>query len=260
MRLFSPTRDIEINVEPREKSHPEADGRPLDPDRRQPARLILALAGVLGGVLLLTMAVPRLFAAIELLDARSIAERIQLDDPKLTNQQIESTALALQHALDWQDDADLAALLASTRLAQAARIDAPERATERLVQAAEAAKRALRLAPAHATAWTLLALALQTRDPRDPHFPAALQRAIAVAPYDPRYLTQRIEMACRYWHLIDEPTRRLAAAQIRILAGRDARSLAVVAKRSFGLQAVRDALADDAELLEKFDAIYIALP
>ena len=54
--------------------------------------------------------------------ARSIAERVQLDDPKLTAPQIEGAATALRHALDWQDDADLAALLASTRLAQAARV------------------------------------------------------------------------------------------------------------------------------------------
>jgi hypothetical protein len=260
MRLFSPTSDIEIDVEPREKSHPEFDTPRLDPDRRRPTRLILAVAATTAGVLLLTLAVPRLFSAIELLDARSIAERVQLDDPKLTAAQVEGVALALQHALDWQDDADLAALLASTRLAQAARIDAPERAAERLTQAAEAAKQAIRLSPAHPTAWALLAQALQIRDARDPQFPAALKRAIAVAPYDPRYLNQRIEMACRYWHLIDEPTRRLASAQIRILAGRDVKALALLAKRAYGLLPVREALADQAELLDKFDAIYIALP
>jgi len=260
MRLFSPTSDVEIEVEPREKSHPELDGPRLDPDRRRPARLIIAVAAAAGGVLLLMLAVPRLFSAIELLDARSIAERVQLDDPKLTGQQIEGAATSLQHALDWQDDADLAALLASTRLAQAGRIDVPQRAAERLTQAAEAAKRAIRLSPAHPTAWALLAQALQIRDPRDPQFPAALKRAITVAPYDPRYLNQRVEMACRYWHLIDDATRRLSAAQIRIAAARDVKALAVLAKRSYGLLPVREALADHAELLDKFDAIYIALP
>lgn len=260
MKLFSPTSDIAIDVEPREKSHPEFGGPRLDPDRRRPARLMVAVAAVVAGALLLTLAVPRLFSAIELADARSIAERAQLDDPKLTASQIERAAQALQHALDWQDDADLAALLASTRLAQAARTDVPESALSRLTEAAEAAKRAVRLSPAHPTAWTLLAQALQTRDPRDARFPPALARAVGVAPYDPRYLNQRVEMACRYWHLIDAPTRRLAATQIRILARRDVKALAAVAKRSYGLPPVREALADTGDLLDTFDATYIALP
>ena len=37
----------------------------LDPGRRRPARLIVAAAAVLTGVLLLVLATPRLFAAIE---------------------------------------------------------------------------------------------------------------------------------------------------------------------------------------------------
>ncbi|MCW5744730.1 MAG: hypothetical protein KIT36_00835 [Alphaproteobacteria bacterium] len=259
MRLFSPTTDIEIDVEPREKSHPELDLRPVDPDRRRPARLFVAGAAVAGGLLLLSLAVPHLFSAIELLDARSVAERAQLDDPKLTNPEIESAAAALLHALEWQDDADLAALLAATRLTQAARATTPEAAGQRLKQAIEAAKAAIRLSPAHPTAWTLLATSLEASDPRNPQFVAALQRAIAVAPYDARYLAQRVEMACRYWHLIDQPTRQLVAAQIHILAGRDMPALAALAKRSYGLLPVRESLAGDPALLERFDAIYITL-
>ncbi|HKU94593.1 MAG TPA: hypothetical protein VJR58_04925 [Vineibacter sp.] len=260
MKLSSSPTDLEIEAETREKPYPDLGFSGPDPHRRRPARLVVALMAILGGVLLLTLALPRLFSAIELLDARSIAERAEREDAKLTAQQIESAATALQHALEWQSDADLEALLAATRLTQAARADGPARAADRLAQAVEAAKRAIRLSPAHPTAWTLLALALQDLNPRDPLFLSALQRAIAVAPYDPRYLTQRVEMACRYWHLIDEPTRQRAMAEIRILAGRDLRALAALAKRSYGLQTVRDAIASDSALLERFDAIYIALP
>jgi hypothetical protein len=232
----------------------------LDPGRRRPARLIVSAAAVLAGALLLVLATPRLFAAIELLDARSIAERIQLGDPALPPQRVEQAALALRYALDWQDDPDLAALLASVRLTQAGQADTPEASASRLAQAIEAAKRAIRLSPAHPTAWALLALALEPGNARDPQFPRALQRAIAVAPYDPRYLNQRVEMACRHWHRIDAPTRRLATVQIRLLAGRDLKTLAVLAKRSYGLQPVREALAADATLLDRFDAVYMALP
>ena len=260
MKLSSSPTDLEINAEAREKAFPDLGLGGLDPNRRRPARLIVALAATLGGVLLLALGVPRLFSAIELLDARSIAEHAERDASRLTAQQIESAATALQHALEWQNDADLEALLAAMRLLQAARADAPERAADRLAQASEAAKRAIRLSPAHPTAWTLLTLALQDLNPRDPLFLSALQRAIAVAPYDPRYLAQRVEMACRYWHLIDDPTRQLAMAEIHVLAGRDLRELAALAKRSYGLQAVREAIASDSALLERFDAIYIALP
>lgn len=260
MKLSPPSTPIEIDAETREKAFPGLGFTGPDPNRRRPARLIVAVMATLGGVLLLALAIPRLFSAIELLDARDIAERAEREESKLTAQQIESAATALQHALEWQNDADLEALLAATRLAQAARTDVPARVTERLVQASEAAKRAIRLSPAHPTAWTLLALAQQDLNPRDPLFLSALQRAIAVAPYDPRYLAQRVELACRYWHRIDDPTRQLAMAEIRVLADRDLRGLAALAKRSYGLQAVRDAIASDSVVLERFDAIYIALP
>jgi tetratricopeptide (TPR) repeat protein len=232
----------------------------LDPARRRPAHLIVAAAAVLGGVLLLVLATPRLLAAIELLDARSIAERVQLGDPALSPQRIEQAAMHLRYALDWQEDPDLAALLASVRLTQAGQAETPDQSASRLAQAIEAAKRAIRLSPAHPTAWALLALALEASNARDPQFPQALQQAIAVAPYDPRYLNQRIEMACRHWHRIDAPTRRLTAAQIRLLAGRDLKALAVLARRSYGLQPVREALAANTALLDQFDAIYMALP
>ncbi|TWT14982.1 hypothetical protein [Reyranella sp. CPCC 100927] len=252
---------MESEGEPREKPHRALDRYTLDPDRRRPARLFVALVAMLGGVMLLALGIPRLLAAIELLDARSIAERAVVNDTTVANPQIESAALALQHALQWQDDADLMALLAAVRLAQAGRAaDDAALAAERLSQAAEIARRAIRQSPAHPTAWTILALALQARDPRDPLFATALQRAIAVAPFDPRYLVQRIEMACRYWHLLDEPARQLALAEIRALADRDLRTLVALAKRSYGLPAVRDALANDPALLEKFDAAYIAPP
>jgi hypothetical protein len=234
--------------------------RVLDPDRRRPARIVVGVAAVLAAALLLDLSVPRLFSAIEASDAVEIAEQAQAGDPRLTDQQMAHAARALQHALSWQEDADLAALLAATRLTQAERAESQAQAAPLLAMAVEAAKRAIRQSPAHPTAWALLARALEGTDARDPQFPVALARAIAVAPYDPRYLPQRIEMACRHWHRLDAATHALAAAQIRILAGRDLRLLATITKRSLGLAPVRAALAGDAGLLDRFDAIYIALP
>ncbi|HJQ55370.1 MAG TPA: hypothetical protein VJ890_00600 [Vineibacter sp.] len=226
----------------------------------RPARLLVTLIAALGGVALVMLAVPRLFAAIELLDARSVAERAQVDDPKLSNLQLDEAARALQHALAWQEDADLAALLSTVRLRQASRAETADRGAERLTQSSEAAKRAIRQSPAHPTAWTLLAMSLEASDSRQPQFIAALQRAIAVAPFDPRFLVPRVEMACRFWHRIDSPTRKLVAAEVRILAGRDLRALATLAKRSYGLEPVRAALADEPALLDHFDALYVTLP
>ncbi len=112
MKLSSSPRDAV--TEPADKPHPVLERYyALDPERRRPARLIVASIAVLAGVLLLLLAVPRLFAAIELLDARSTAERAEVDAAKLTAAQLESTAGALRHALEWQDDADLAALAKS---------------------------------------------------------------------------------------------------------------------------------------------------
>ena len=75
----------------------------------------------------------------------------------------------------------------------------------------------------------------------------ALCPPLAVAPFDPRYLEQRIEVACRLWHRVDDRTRATAAEQIRMFAGRDLDRLAAIAKRTFGLLPVRESLAPAAD-------------
>ncbi|QQS10596.1 MAG: hypothetical protein IPK81_13070 [Rhodospirillales bacterium] len=258
MRLFTPGSRVDVDIDPAD--HPEARRRGPRARPRGAVALAVGAVAVAGGLALGAMAVPRLLAAIELGDSRSIAERAELRDESLTDHQIDDAALALERSLDWNADADLAALLAAARLGQAARPTQAPLVEKRLAQAEAAARRAIAASPAHPTAWALLALAIDARDPDDPALPRVLERALAVAPFDPRYLEQRIEVACRLWHRVDDRTRATAAEQIRMFAGRDLDRLAAIAKRTFGLLPVRESLAPAPDLLRRFDSIYIRLP
>lgn len=258
MRLFTPGSRVDVDIDPAD--HPEARQRGPRARPRGAVALAVGAVAVAGGLALCAMAVPRLLAAIELGDSRTIAERAELRDETLTDHQIDDAAIALERALDWNPDSDMAALLAATRLGQAARPTQAPLIEKRIGQAEAAARRAIDLSPAHPTAWALLAMAVDARDPDDPSLPAIVARSLSVAPYDPRYLEQRIDLGCRQWHKFDDRGRAIAAEQIRMLAVRDIDRLAAIAKRTFGLLPVRESLAPAPELLRKFDSVYIRLP
>ncbi|MGE0421780.1 MAG: hypothetical protein AB7O88_05930 [Reyranellaceae bacterium] len=249
-----------------------SDVRPDERARRRSSRqagpehlrhrlsLPLGIIAIVGGLALGAVAFPHLIAAIAVVQARPIAERFISGErgPYLAN--VEHAGERLQFALGLAPDADTAVLLADLRLWQARRAADTKTTLAYARQSAEAAKLAIRHAPAHATAWTALADALEVLNPGDASVVAPLSRALLVSPYDPRRRRTRVNLAMRHWQALPPQAQKAAGPPIVAMARADLDVLARLTKQNLALGAVRDALAADAELARRFDAAYIALP
>lgn len=222
--------------------------------------LPLGIIAVVGGLALGAVAVPHLFAAIAVLQAQPIAERYVAGERGLYASDVTYAAERLEFALSLAPTADTALMLADMRLWQARRTTDTKLAVENIQLSIDAAKIAVRHAPAHPVAWTALAEALEALTEGDPSVVAPLSRALQVAPYDPRRREVRIELAMRHWEALSPQARHAAGPAIIAMARADIGALARLTKRSLALGATRAALAVDPDLARRFDAAYIALP
>jgi hypothetical protein len=248
----------------------------LRPDRRRPRRsdrhnagpehlrhklsLPLGIIAIVGGLALGATAVPHLFAAIAVFQAQPIAERYIAGERGLYASDVTYAVERLEFALSLAPDADTALILADLRLWQARRASDGKLVVEHARQSVEAAKTAVRHAPAHPTAWTALAEALEVLTQGDASVVAPLSRALQVAPYDPRRRDVRVELAMRYWESLSPQAQRAAGPPIVAMARADVGALARLTKRNLALGATRAALAIDPDLARRFDATYVALP
>jgi len=223
-------------------------------------RLIVAGVALLGGLLLIVLAVPRLGAALELARAKPVYDRLQNHDAGVDDAALQAAIEALRKGFERSSEPYLGTMLAYLYKAQADRTTEPALANQRYAQAADVARATLRVSPSNLIAWVLLAASLDARDPRDPAAVAALTRAIHVAPYDPRLRDLRISLAMRHWPRLDPATRALAAFQIKRAAQLDPRALAIQAREYLGLPAVHESLQDDPALRTRFNTAYQALP
>jgi hypothetical protein len=236
-------------------------GRAAGPEHvRHPLSLALGVVAVVGGLALGVMALPRLLAAIVVLQAQPITERYIAGERGLLATDIARAAERLEFALDLAPDASTALMLADLRLWQARRATDAALIVSHAQQSVEAAKVAARHAPAHPAAWTVLAEALDVLTQGDAAVIAPLARALQVAPYDPRRRDARVVLALRHWQALPPEAQRAAGPPIVATARTDINGLARLAKQTLGLGAVRIALADDPALAQRFDAVYIALP
>lgn len=223
-------------------------------------RLIVCGVALLGGLLLIVLAVPRLGAALELARAKPVYDRVLAGDAGIDDATLQAATDALQRGFKWSSEPNLGIMLAQLYKIQADRTADPALANQRRAQAADAARATIRVSPSSLIAWVVLAASLDARNSRDPELLPALTRAIHVAPYDPRLRALRISLAMRHWPRLDPATQALAAVQIRRAAGVDPRALALQAREYLGLPAVRAALKDDAPLHARFNDVYQSLP
>jgi hypothetical protein len=259
--MATPTNRLSLisDLRPDTRSR-RSSGRGGGPEHlRHPLSLPLGIIAVVGGLVLGAMALPHLFAAIAVLQAQPVAERYIGGEQGLNPPDIERAAERLEFALSLAPDADTALILADLRLWQARRATDPKSNIAYAQQSVDAAKIAVRHAPAHPTAWTALAEALDVLNPGDASAVAPLSRALQVAPYDPRRREARVELAMRHWPALSPQAQQAAGPPIVALARANIETLAKLAKRNLGLSAVRGALAVDAGLARRFDAAYVAL-
>lgn len=258
--MATPTNRISLVSDVRPDSRARR-GRRAGPEHlRHALSLPLGVIAVVGGLALGAMALPHLFAAIAVLQARPLVERYVAGERGLNPVNIAQAAERLEFALDLAPDADSALLLADLRLWQARRATDVTIIESHARQSVDAARIAVRSAPAHPAAWTALAEALEVLTLGDPSVIGPLSRALEVAPYDPRRRDARVELALRHWQALPAKAQRAAGPPIVAMARADIDGLARLAKRNLGLGAVRGALVDDPELARRFDATYVALP
>jgi hypothetical protein len=227
---------------------------------RHKLSLLLGLIAIVGGLALGAMAVPRLLAAVAVIQAQPVAERYLAGERGLLPSDVELAIHRLEFALSLAPDADSALLLADLRLVQARRTADEKIIIERAQQGIEAAKIAVRNAPAHPAAWATLAEAIEVLTQGTAAVLPPLSRALQVAPYDPRRRDVRIELALRHWQALSPQAQQAAGPQIIAMAQADINGLARLTKQNLGLGAVRSALAVDPALAQRFDAVYVSLP
>lgn len=260
--MAMPTNRISLvsDVRPDRRAR-RGEGRSTGPEHlRHKLSLPLGVIAIVGGLALGAMALPHLFAAIAVFQAQPIAERYIAGERGLYASDVAYAVERLEFALSLAPNADTALMLADLRLWQARRANDTKLIAEHARQSVDAAKTAVRHAPAHPEAWTALADALEVLNQGDPSVLAPLSRALQVAPYDPRRRAVRVELAMRHWEALPPQAQRAAGPPILAMARADVGALARLTKQNLALGATRAALAVDPELARRFDAAYVALP
>ncbi len=243
---------------------PNRPSKPAMPKAAAPSRVgqtsapALAAIAALVGLLLVALAVPRVVAAVHLLQAQDVAERYIAGDQRLTDPEVDAAARDLGVAVDLGPDPSLAVLLCDLRLWQTYRSTDVERRLALATTARAMADRAVRLAPAHALAWIALAEARHVLSPGDVAVASPLSRGLTLGRHDPRRLAKRTDLALRYWQHLDEAGRAAAVPAIRALTQRDTQAMVTLTRDTFALAPVRAALAGDPALARRFDALYLA--
>lgn len=235
---------------------------PAEPAPRRPVlRLAVTIVSVLAGLLLVALAIPRLGAALDLASAKPTYDRLQRGDTTVDDAALQAAIASMTSAFRRSGEPNYGVMLAYLQLAAADRASADRARAERhLDEAIATTRETVRVSPANVLAWLMLAMALESKDPRDPAAVAALTRAVHVGPYDARMSAYRVALAMRQWNRLDASTRRLVSAQILRYVTNDPRYLAAMARESFGLPAVHEALLGQPELKARFDAAYLAKP
>jgi hypothetical protein len=246
-------------VEPTPLPVPQAP-EPVAPPPTTLPRILIGATAVAMALFLLALAVPRTLSAIELARAKPVYDRLQAGETGVDDTTLEGAIADMTRAFGRTSEPMYGTMLAYLHMVHADRTRDRAIADKRLELAADVARRTIRSSPSNVVAWVLLAMALDSRDPRDPATVAALARSIHVAPYDPRLLGYRIALAMRHWQKLDEQSRKLAGGQIRRIGELDMRYLAEVTRDAFGLPAVSEAMREAPTLKARFDAVYLSLP
>lgn len=259
--MAMPTNRVSLVSDIRPDRRSRRGGRRAGPEHLgHRLSLPLGIIAIVGGLALGAVAVPHLLAAIAVLQAQPIAERYIAGERGLYASDVAYAAERLEVALSLAPSADTALMLADLRLWQARRATDTKLAGEHIQLSVDAAKIAVRHAPAHPVAWTALAEALEALTQGDPSVVAPLSRALQVAPYDPRRREVRVELAMRHWEALSPQAQSAAGPAVIAMARVDIGALARLTKRNLALGATRAALAVDPDLARRFDAAYIALP
>lgn len=223
-----------------------------------PRSLFLPLLALAIGIALAATGFPRLMAALYAAPATAALEKLDRADRTLGPGELLRAREALRLSLLWERDGRREVDLARVALALAAREFQVGGNPQPLVdETIEAARVGLAAAPAQARGWLLLAEATlaSTGDPGTaaPY----LLESIRASPHDVWMAPHRAELGLQAWPWLDPPARAAVAEQIRLTGLRSIDRLVDIAIRIGDPSAIREALAEDALALRRFDVLYL---
>lgn len=217
---------------------------------------VIVLAG-LAGTLLIALATPRFVSGLLIASESGVIGSLS-DGGIPSAQDLERAENAYQTALLWFPEGTSAAHLGAIRYAEARVAGFQTDDGRRLLDLSIATNRwAVEMNPVQPFAWTQMVEATLhlhgiTAD-IDPLFNAA----IATAPYSPKLVWQRAQLALSLWPFLGPQTRDLAMTQFRAAGRADVADLARLAHARTAGAIVRPALEADPEIRERFDRYYL---
>lgn len=220
------------------------------------ARLYAMLVAAAFGIVLVGLAIPRFVGGLvvspfdETLRALGRGETVSDGDLRIA-------ARSRETALKWYDnarwEADLGAL--NYTLARRLPLGSAERA-ELVAAAIERDRRAVARTPSAAIPWLRLAQAQVERDGLAADVAPYLRMSYRTAPYDPRMVMPRLQLAMTVWNDLPDDLRETANAQIRLAMDWFPRELVQVTRSRRRLAEVRSALGAGTEARARFNLLY----
>lgn len=224
-----------------------------------PERLLPAGMALAAGVLLLSLAWPRLDTALlRVMPDGVVADLTAGGEPSLAD--VARAATRLSGSSRLQPDAGGLGDLAALQLHQALAAGPETSAGARLAAASRQAQAAaLERRPGDGFGWFRLAQATILSEGVGPEAARYLAASLTAYPAAGELLLPRLELAFLMWPLLAEETRAAVAPQIRLAAAGNfwrRRALVDLARSRFALPQVRAALREDAALAADFQQFY----
>ncbi|NYZ16398.1 hypothetical protein HL658_27975 [Azospirillum sp. RWY-5-1] len=210
-----------------------------------PRRLGAAVVAVALGGALVWLGAPRLIAALESLDARTVIWDARAGHPPPPDR-LAAAAADLDAAQRWAADGEAMGDRGFLLVQQArATPPGPERGAL-LDRAAQATEAGLAAAPAQPSAWARLAWLHVARGDRAAAIPA-LRLSLLTGPVAPALMASRLELGLELLSLMDPDTRGLLRRQVRLLWVVSPETVAAMSQKPDTGGFVRDALNDLSE-------------
>ncbi len=207
------------------------------------------------------VAFPRLVSALYAAPANMIIAKLDKNDPGLTPGELLAARQALHYSLAWEMDGGTGIKLARVTLSLAARqFRTGSDPTQLIDETIEASRGGLRLAPAQARGWLLLAEATLAKTSDPGMIAPFLIESVRASPHDIWLAPNRAELGLRSWAWLEPQAREMISDQIRLTAWRWPERTVAIARRAGDPGPVREALAGDIEKLRRFDALYLQSP
>lgn len=213
---------------------------------------------LLAGVALIALAGPRFVGGLPLSDPdpvmRAMAERETVDERRL-NEAARRRLRSLNIVTSGRTAYELG--LIRLHLARHAQTDEVLR-QQTLAEATGDTRLGILANPAQSFAWVQLVQLTMLRGDDSGMRAAASYYPLAVrtGPETPELVAPRVELGLVLWPRLDESGRQRARQQMRLLAHAEPDRLALIARQRLALREVREILAAEPELLDRFDSAY----